>query len=151
LADVVDELTRSRMMAGIKGKNTKPELAVRRALHALGFRYRIHARNVPGRPDLTLPKFRAAIFVHGCFWHGHDCSLFRLPATRSEFWLDKIDRNRARDAHVAAELSGAGWRRLSIWECAFRGRGSLGLPETITQTVRWLNSDEPAQEIRGRF
>lgn len=139
------------MMAGIRGKDTKPELAVRKALHALGFRYRIHATNVPGKPDLTLPKYRAAIFVHGCFWHGHDCSLFKVPGTRPDFWLHKIERNRERDRVVASELLAKHWRRLSIWECALRGKGNIGLPETIAQTVRWLNSDNPALEIRGSY
>ena len=108
MADVVDAGTRSRMMAGIKGKHTKPELAVRKGLHALGFRYRIHARELAGRPDVVLPRYRVALFVHGCFWHGHDCPLFRMPASRTEFWAAKIGQNRQRDAAVQAKLGSAG-------------------------------------------
>jgi DNA mismatch endonuclease (patch repair protein) len=149
LPDVVDQQTRSRMMSGIRGANTKPELVIRKALHRQGFRFRLHARDVPGRPDLLLPKYHAAIFVNGCFWHGHDCSLFRLPGTRTEFWQAKIDRNRNRDAEVAVQLADQNWRQLSIWECAFRGPGQIGLDETIARTVRWIRSDLPGLEIRS--
>ncbi|WP_335327686.1 very short patch repair endonuclease [Rhizobium sp. 42MFCr.1] len=149
LPDVVDQQTRSRMMSGIRGVNTKPELVIRKALHRQGFRFRLHAHDVPGRPDLLLPKYRAAIFVHGCFWHGHDCSLFRVPGTRTEFWQAKIDRNRNRDAEVAVQLADQGWRQLSIWECAFRGPGQIGLDETIARTVQWIRSDFTSLEIRS--
>ncbi len=136
-------------MSGIRGVNTKPELVIRKALHRQGFRFRLHAHDVPGRPDLLLPKYRAAIFVHGCFWHGHDCSLFRVPGTRTEFWQAKIDRNRNRDAEVAVQLADQGWRQLSIWECAFRGPGQIGLDETIARTVQWIRSDFTSLEIRS--
>lgn len=139
------------MMSGIRAKNTKPEMAIRQRLHALGYRYRIHASDVPGKPDLVLPKYRATIFVHGCFWHGHDCSLFRLPDTRREFWEEKIGRNQKRDTQVAALLRDAGWRQLSIWECAFRGPGQLGLDEVIERTQRWLQSDLTEEEIRSDY
>lgn len=138
------------MMAGIRGTNTKPELAIRRGLHAMGLRFRLHAKDVPGRPDLVLPRFRAAVFIHGCFWHGHDCGLFRMPGTRREFWEAKIARNRDRDIEVASALEGIGWRRLTIWECAIRGRSSIGLVETLQQSARWIRSDAAgALEIRG--
>lgn len=149
MADVVDAATRSRMMSGIRGKNTKPELAIRLGLHAMGFRYRLHPKTVPGKPDAWLPKHRAAIFVHGCFWHGHDCSLFKMPGTRQEFWLTKIDANRARDVKVGALLTEMRVRRLEIWECAFRGPGRIGLEETLAQTAAWLRGDEERGEIRG--
>lgn len=136
-------------MSGIRGKNTKPELTVRKALHALGFRYRLHSADVPGKPDLILPKYRAAIFVHGCFWHGHDCPLFRVPDTRREFWLAKIERNRARDLQVDDQLSEAGWRRLVIWECAMRGTPKLGLETAIAQTADWITGNASRGEIRG--
>ncbi|MCP8939921.1 very short patch repair endonuclease [Alsobacter sp. SYSU M60028] len=148
---MIDQQTRSRMMAGIRGKDTRPELAIRKALHALGFRYRLHARDIPGRPDMAFPRYRAVIFVHGCFWHGHDCALFRLPGTRTEFWAGKIAGNRTRDAKVAAELDTARWRHLTIWECAFRGRGGIGLASVIGQTAAWIRSDEGSREIRGEF
>jgi len=106
------------MMAAVKGKDTKPEIAVRRALHAAGFRFRLHAKSLPGRPDIVLPKHRAAIFVNGCFWHGHECDRFRWPKTRRKFWAEKIAGNRARDARNLEELSRSGWRSLTIWECA---------------------------------
>ncbi len=149
MADVVDAATRSRMMSRIRGKNTKPELQVRLGLHALGFRYRLHPKDVPGKPDIWLPKHRAAIFVHGCFWHGHDCSLFKLPGTRQEFWLTKIDANRARDARVDQLLAERALRRLEIWECAFRGPGRIGLEETLALAAAWLRGDEERGEIRG--
>ena len=106
LTDIVDEQTRSRMMAGIRSRNTRPELIVRKGLHARGFRYRLHARGLVGRPDMVFRKYGAVIFVHGCFWHGHDCSLFRLPGTRSDFWQKKIGRNRERDSEVIDFTSG---------------------------------------------
>ncbi len=149
MIDVVDSATRSRMMSGIRGKNTKPELAIRLGLHAMGFRYRLYPRTVPGKPDVWLPKHRAAIFVHGCFWHGHDCSLFKMPVTRQTFWLTKIDANRARDSKVEALLAEAGVRQLKVWECAFRGPGRIGLEETLTRTAAWLLGDEERGEIRG--
>lgn len=149
MTDVVDPTTRSRMMSGIRSKNTKPELAIRQGLHALGFRYRLHPKAIPGKPDLWLPKYNAAIFVHGCFWHGHNCSLFKIPGTRQDFWKAKIDTNRARDAHVSELLNDAGLRRLDIWECAFRGPGRIGLEETLTWTAEWLRGSKAWGEIRG--
>lgn len=149
MVDVVDAATRSRMMSGIKGKNTKPELAVRLGLHALGFRYRLHPKEIPGKPDLWLPKYRAAIFVHGCFWHGHDCSLFKMPNTKQEFWKTKIHTNRVRDSRVSELLTEACIRRLDIWECSFRGPGRIGLEETLVRTAEWLRGKEVKGEIRG--
>ncbi|MFN3615185.1 MAG: very short patch repair endonuclease [Rubrimonas sp.] len=105
------------MMARIGSKNTAPELAVRRAAHAAGFRFRLHRRDLPGTPDLVFPRFRAAIFVHGCFWHGHGCTKGRLPKSRADYWYPKIEANRARDAAKSASLDAAGWRVLTIWQC----------------------------------
>lgn len=136
-------------MAGIRSKNTKPELTVRRGLHALGFRFRLHVRTLPGKPDLVLPRWRSAIQIHGCFWHGHDCPLFRLPATRQEFWRTKINRNVERDAEVEAALDDAGWRVFTVWECALKGQGSIGTDAVITSVVQWLLSDARKGEIRG--
>ena len=149
MPDIVDAATRSRMMAGIRGRNTRPETAVRKALHARGFRYRLHPRAVPGKPDITFSRQRAAIFVNGCFWHGHDCALFRVPDTRREFWAAKIDRNRARDTEVRAALAEAGWRALTIWECAIRGRECRPLPAVIDEASAWLRSGTAHHEIRG--
>ena len=138
------------MMAGIRGKDTKPERLIRHALHARGLRYRLHASNVPGRPDLIFPRFRAAVFIHGCFWHGHACPFFRLPDTRSAFWTAKFDRNRARDADVAAMLMESGWRRLVVWECAIRGRGRLPFENGLSIGLfAWLKGSADTLEIRG--
>ena len=134
-------------MAGIRSVNTKPELIVRSGLHALGFRFRLHDRRLPGKPDLFLPKYRAAIFVHGCFWHGHNCRLFKLPETRRELWRDKIDGNRKRDSRVREELCAAGIRCLVVWECALRGRAARG--SVIAEAAAWLRSDAKTGEIGG--
>ena len=147
--DIVDAATRSRMMAGIKGKNTRPEMLVRRGLHALGFRFVLHDRRLPGKPDMVLPRWRSAIFVHGCFWHGHDCPLFRWPSTRQEFWRQKIGRNQERDIEVEAELDRAGWRVLKIWECSLKGTGRIGIDRVVPLAADWLRSDEQFMEIRG--
>jgi DNA mismatch endonuclease, patch repair protein len=126
------------MMSGIRAKNTDPELQIRRALHAEGFRFRLHASGVPGKPDMVFPKYCAAVFVHGCFWHGHDCALFKMPGTREDFWSAKIDRNRARDDVVQKQLAEAGWRSMTVWECAIRGPGRLGLETTVRRIADWL-------------
>lgn len=137
------------MMSGIRGTNTKPELLLRKGLHALGFRFRLHDRSLPGKPDIVLPRYRAVIFAHGCFWHGHDCHLFKWPSTRPEFWQAKIDRNRAVDARSEAALEEAGWRQAIIWECALKGKTRLPLDEVISTCADWLRSDRPRLEIRG--
>jgi len=150
MADVVDKATRSRMMAGIRGRDTQPERIVRSRLHHLGFRFRLHSTAVPGCPDLVLPKYRAAIFVHGCFWHGHDCALFKWPATRRAFWRQKINANRRRDHEVQSKLREAGWRQLTVWECAIRGGGEKAILRATTSTARWLKSaTNQSAEIRG--
>ncbi len=121
MADVVAPAVRSRMMAGIRGRDTRPEMLLRRALHGRGLRYRLHDRRLPGRPDIVFPKWQAVVFVHGCFWHGHGCRLFRWPATRPEWWQEKIRANMARDKRNADALGAAGWRVLTVWECELRG------------------------------
>lgn len=113
-------------MARVRGRDTKPEMLVRRLSHALGYRYRIHLETVPGRPDLAFTKRRAAVFVHGCFWHGHDCPRgARTPKANAEYWRAKIERNRARDAETAERLAAAGWRSLVLWECELGDRDAL--------------------------
>jgi DNA mismatch endonuclease (patch repair protein) len=137
------------MMSGIRGKNTKPELMIRKALHARGFRYRLHCKDLPGNPDLCLPKYRAVIFVHGCFWHGHGCHLFKWPKTRPEFWREKIGRNCEVDAVAEQALTERGWRQAVIWECALKGRNRLALEDVISTCADWLSSTRPRLEIRG--
>ncbi len=121
MVDVVDAATRSRMMAGIQGKNTQPELLVRRYLHACGYRFRLHRRDLPGTPDLTLPRYRCVVFVHGCFWHRHDdCFYATSPATRKTFWQEKLAGNVARDRRQLEQLNALGWRAVVVWECGLR-------------------------------
>lgn len=150
MTDIVDRKTRSRMMAGIRGKDTGPEVAIRRCLFARGFRYRLHVRSLPGRPDMVLAKFRVAIFVHGCFWHGHGCRLFRMPASNRQFWAGKIRTNRTRDRKALRTLARDGWRTLVIWECAVRGNGADAMERVCARAARWIRGRSPAVEIRGR-
>ena len=120
MGDTLTPEARSDRMSRISSTNTKPELTVRKALHSLGFRFRLHARELPGRPDIVLPKFRTAIFVHGCFWHAHRCQKGRVPATNSTFWNEKFRSNQRRDARVTRELRNLGWRVIKVWECELR-------------------------------
>lgn len=149
MADIVTAGVRSRMMSGIRGTNTKPELLLRKGLHAMGFRFRLHDRSLPGKPDIVLPRYNAVIFAHGCFWHGHDCHLFKWPSTRPEFWQAKIGRNRAVDKRTDAALTEAGWRQAVVWECALKGKTRLPLEDVIQSCAEWLRSDRPRLEIRG--
>lgn len=138
-------------MAAIRCKDTKPELMVRRGLYAAGFRYRLQAKGLPGRPDLVLPKFDAAVFVHGCFWHRHDCPLFRWPQTREDFWREKINANAKRDQHSVSRLQSMGWRVGIVWECSLKGRGKRPLPEIIDSLALWLSSDEEEFSVEGQW
>ena len=149
LADVHDSATRSRNMAAIGSRNTKPELVLRRGLHALGFRYRLHSRNLPGRPDLVFARYHAVIFVNGCFWHGHDCDLFRWPRTREDFWRRKIGDTIARDRAAHAALNEAGWRTGIVWECAMKGRGRRDPAGMIAVVANWLRSGEGDLDLTG--
>lgn len=118
MADRVPPADRSRMMAAVRGKDTRPELAVRSALFRAGYRYRLHRRDLPGSPDIVLPRYRTAVFVHGCFWHGHDCRRGRRPASNVAFWNTKLDGNVARDRANYAALKAAGWTVAIIWQCS---------------------------------
>lgn len=145
MVDVVDKATRSRMMAGIRGKNTRPEVELRRALHALGFRFRLHGRDLPARPDIVLPRWRAVVLVHGCFWHRHvDCRYATTPATRPDFWQAKFNANVDRDSRNLELLRSAGWRTAVIWECAIRAAGATAIAERLGI---WLRSDGQVLEL----
>ncbi len=146
MTDVVNKATRSRMMAGIKGKNTVPELVLRQAMHKRGFRFRLHVKQLPGRPDLLFPKYKAAVFVHGCFWHRHrNCRYATTPATRTEFWQTKFAANVARDSLLVMALINSGWRVAIIWECSLRN--SVGIQETAEELSKWLVSDSNQLEL----
>lgn len=137
------------MMSGIRGKNTKPEILIRKALHAEGLRFRIHTA-LPGRPDMVFPKWKAVLFVHGCFWHGHDCHLFKWPKSRPEFWRTKISGNVARDKVNLEKLSALGWRTGIVWECAIKGRTRLPPTHVIKACSSWLRSNRAFLEVSGQ-
>jgi DNA mismatch endonuclease (patch repair protein) len=138
--DVLTAEQRHRCMARIKGRNTKPEVQLRKALWQRGFRYRLHDRSLPGTPDLVLPRFRAVVFVHGCFWHGHECALFVVPATNTDFWTGKIGGNRERDRRALGALGSAGWRVCTVWECALRGPERSSVDDVADRVAGWLRS-----------
>ena len=132
------------MMAGIRGRDTRPEMTLRRGLHRTGFRYRLHVADLPGKPDLVLPARRAAVFVHGCYWHRHEgCHWCSTPASNEEFWAAKFESNVRRDARHVAELESAGWRVAIVWECALRPTHSEATFHSLGQ---WLDSSEPRYE-----
>ncbi|GBR08214.1 DNA G:T-mismatch repair endonuclease [Acetobacter oeni LMG 21952] len=136
-------------MAAIRGSHTKPELLIRKLLHAAGFRFRLHVRDLPGKPDLVFPKYSAVIFVNGCFWHHHDCHLFKWPATREAFWREKIGRNVENDRKASERLREAGWRVATVWECALKGRTRLAPAMVGERLGTWLRSDNPTLSLRG--
>ena len=146
--DIVNKEKRSKMMSGIRSQNTKPELLIRKGLFKLGFRYRINSK-VFGKPDIVLKKYNAVIFIHGCFWHGHiGCENFKIPKSNTSFWVNKIDKNRKRDAEVLNYLHATGWRICIIWECAIRGKPQLlKIDKTINEISKWLTSDRIWIEI----
>jgi DNA mismatch endonuclease (patch repair protein) len=139
MVDTVDKTTRSRMMAGIRGKDTKPEKAIRSALHSAGFRYRVHVSGLPGKPDIVFPKYKAVIFVHGCFWHRHlDCWWSTTPSSNAAFWADKFAQNVARDNRNVVDLKKNGWRVAIVWECTLRVQPQA---EAMVAIEHWLISN----------
>ena len=138
MSDVLSPAQRSYCMSRIRGKNTKPEYIVRKGLFALGFRYRLHVRSLPGCPDLVFPKYRAVVFVHGCLWHRHNCKLFQWPKTNAAFWREKIIGNSRRDKRHLRELKADGWRVLTLWECTLRKRHTEKVETAIARVARWL-------------
>src|ERR1035437_3097504 len=151
MADVVTLEQRRFNMSRIRGRDTKPELTLRSGLHGRGLRFRLHRKDLPGCPDLVFPCFGAVVFVHGCFWHGHDCPMFKLPTTRAEFWAAKISANRARDGRARVSLAGAGWRTMVLWECALRGPSRLPAEAVLDDIVGWLHTEEPDGVVQGRW
>jgi len=148
MIDVVDRITRSRMMAGIRGKDTKPELDLRRALHRLGLRYRLHVPGLPGRPDIVLPKHHAVIEVHGCFWHRHQhCAFCTKPASNMDFWRAKFGDTVRRDKRNVEALRKLGWRVAVVWECSVKDEGAEAVAEKI---AAWLRSGRSFREISSR-
>lgn len=138
MADVVTPEVRSRMMAGIRGKDTNPEMVIRKGLHRRGLRFLVHDRRLPGKPDLVFPRWRAVIFVNGCFWHGHDCRFFKLPSTRTDFWREKIWANKQRDQLALKKLDEMGWRTCSVWECEIKGRSMDDIESVLSRCQSWL-------------
>jgi len=133
MADTVSKSVRSRIMSSVKQRHTKPEMIVRSLLHQLGFRFRLHRKDLPGSPDIVLPKFRTAIFVHGCFWHQHkNCSKSRRPSSNQNYWNTKLDENISRDKRKEKELSKLGWRIATVWQCEIRDL------ETLTKKLKKL-------------
>lgn len=139
------------MMSGIRAKDIKPEMQARKMLHSAGFRYRLHDRKLPGKPDLVLKKYGVVVMVQGCFWHGHDnCPLFRLPKSRTEFWEEKISANAERDNKNSIKLLELGWRILMVWECALKGTARLDPAELSKEMSAFVSaSKQPEYEIRG--
>lgn len=147
MADVHDPATRSRNMAAIKQKDTRPELLIRRSLYKAGFRYRLHAADLPGKPDLVFPKYKAVIFVHGCFWHQHQCGMFHWPKSRTEWWVSKITANRAHDEAVQDKLRELGWRVLLVWECSLKGKSRYPGTQLIELICDWLRRGSSFSEL----
>lgn len=152
MVDIVSKEKRSEMMAGIRGKDTTPEIILRKFLHKNGYRFRLHGKKLHGRPDLVLPKWKTVIFVHGCYWHGHvNCELFRLPKTRTEFWKNKIEGNRERDARKAAALVEAGWKVVCVWECAITKKRRLSEELLLEFIEKAMLSRDSLHDIRSHF
>jgi len=148
MADIVDKVTRSRIMSLIRGENTKPEIKIRSLLHREGFRFRINVRHLPGKPDIVLPCFHAVILVHGCFWHGHDCPLFKWPNTRMKFWRNKIEGNQQHDQKVIDALYKLNWRVATVWECSMKGRHSIGNDLLVKSLTKWIRSKNSSLELK---
>lgn len=146
MADRINREKRSWNMSRIRSKDTKPEILLRKALHGIGFRYRLHDRNMPGSPDLVFPKYRAVIFVHGCFWHRHGCKWTTIPSSRKDFWTAKFATNVERDKNNRDKLLKLGWRVLIVWECALNGK-DFNINNLTSEIKAWLSSNSSYLEI----
>jgi len=149
MVDVLTTKQRQLNMSRIRGRDTEPEMLIRRGLHARGLRYRLHDRTLPGRPDLVFPKYHTAVFIHGCFWHAHGCRLSKLPATRQDFWKKKLEGNAARDHKAIEALQAGGWRVLVIWECALRGVSRLGESQVFQRAEHFIRGECSLLDIAG--
>lgn len=144
--DTVDKTTRSRIMSRVGQKNTGPEMKLRRSLHKIGLRYRLHVKRLPGSPDIVFPRFNAVLFVHGCFWHRHGCKASTTPGTNMEFWLKKFDENIARDRRHISALLDSGWRVAVVWECVLKGKNA-DTDSVASLVCGWLETCEKSMSI----
>jgi len=149
MTDVLSRKQRRFNMSRIRGRDTQPEIKLRRSLHSRGLRFRLHRRDLPGCPDLIFPRHRIVIFVHGCFWHRHLCPMFRWPNTRKAFWRQKIEGNARRDCTVQAALVRANWRVLVVWECALRGPKRRTMEEVVESILRWFQGNQLIGIVAG--
>ncbi len=145
--DIVTKQTRSRYMAGIKSKDTRPEVRIRKELHQRGYRYRLHSGKLPGKPDVVLKKHKAVVLVNGCFWHIHGCKLFKFPQSRTEFWKEKLEGNAKRDQRNQMLLNQEGWRVFVIWECGVKSKKQLVVEQAVDAFEAWLDTDE----VNGQY
>jgi len=144
----VTDPIRSKIMSAIKSKDTKPELLIRSGLHKLGFRFRVHSKDFVGKPDIVLPRFRAIVLINGCFWHGHDCHIFKQP--RQAKWREKIHKNKLRDRRNREVYAAESWKVLTIWECSLFGKTSLPTTQVLAMTARWIQFGEGDADISGK-
>lgn len=149
MSDIVDKETRSRMMSGIRSKNTKPEILIRKGLYHRGYRYRLHVKKIPGNPDIVLRKYNSVIFINGCFWHKHNCHLFKWPKSNIEFWKKKILKNVSNDIKNQEILNKSKWKIAIIWECSLKGKEKLDIEIILDKITQWLNNDSKRLEITG--
>lgn len=150
MTDRISREARSRNMAAIRGKDTKPEMTVRKFLHRRGFRYRLHVKDLPGKPDIVIPKFRTVVFVHGCFWHRHKgCKNAVLPKTNPDFWEKKLKGNVKRDRKNLEALRNMGWRIVVVWECAMKGKNAGETEVILDRTAEWLTGKDEILVISG--
>ena len=149
MADVLTPAQRRYNMSRVRGRDTHPEMLLRRGLHRRGLRFRVHREDLPGKPALVFPTSKVVILVHGCFWHMHDCPRFKWPATREEFWRGKLQRNHERDRSTVVNLREAGWRVLIVWECALRGPGRRSLDDVFDRCEAFFDADTTFAEFGG--
>ncbi|WP_194867594.1 very short patch repair endonuclease [Pseudoalteromonas sp. PPB1] len=150
MADVHNKDSRQKNMAAIRSKNSRPERFIRLQLATLGFHYVTNKKSLPGTPDIVIKKFKAIIFVNGCFWHGHNCHLFKVPQTNTKFWISKIHSNTVRDKEVVAKLMAQGWRILIVWECSMKGANKLRKKDLLDRMEEWILRGDNYSELSFR-